>query len=65
MTRDAASRKAQALTRLGAQVVEASLTDEGSRRGLEAARVFNPHPLSLTDFPTAHRAEFADPEELR
>jgi uncharacterized protein YbjT (DUF2867 family) len=30
VTRDAASPKAQALTRLGAQVVEATLTDEGS-----------------------------------
>jgi uncharacterized protein YbjT (DUF2867 family) len=29
------------------------------RRSLEAAREFNPSPLSLTDFLTAHRAELA------
>ncbi|MER7281206.1 NmrA/HSCARG family protein [Dactylosporangium sp. NPDC000244] len=29
------------------------------RRDLEAARAFNPDPLSLTDFLTAHRAELA------
>jgi uncharacterized protein YbjT (DUF2867 family) len=35
------------------------------RRSLEAAGVFNPDPLSLTDFLTAHRAELGGAEELR
>jgi uncharacterized protein YbjT (DUF2867 family) len=35
------------------------------RRDLQAARAFNPDPLSLTDFLTAHRAELGDAEELR
>ncbi|MGW0194097.1 NmrA/HSCARG family protein [Nonomuraea sp. NPDC003201] len=35
------------------------------RRNLGAARAFNPNPLSLTDFLTAHRAELGDAEELR
>ena len=35
------------------------------RRDVEAARVFNPNPLSLTDFLAAHRAELGNAEELR
>ncbi|MGN9907795.1 NmrA/HSCARG family protein [Phytohabitans sp. LJ34] len=35
------------------------------RRNIEAGRAFNPHPLSLTDFLTAHQAELGNAEELR
>jgi uncharacterized protein YbjT (DUF2867 family) len=35
------------------------------RRDVEAARAFNPRPLSLTDFLTSHRAELDDAEKPR
>jgi uncharacterized protein YbjT (DUF2867 family) len=35
------------------------------RRDRQAARAFNAHPLSLTDFLTAHRAELGDAEQPR
>jgi uncharacterized protein YbjT (DUF2867 family) len=35
------------------------------RRDIEAARAFNPRPLSLTDFLTSHRAELDDAEKPR
>jgi len=35
------------------------------RRDLQAARAFNPDPLSLTNFLTAHRAELGNLEERR